>query len=147
MVYQDFKDFTRKIDSKKAWPDKTINITKNPKYDEYQNEIISIVFKLFDKESTDTSTQTRTGINCEKQNIAKEWQKPIIRKFRKCKGYSSFKNKIWGADLEHTQLTSKCNNWIWILSSAIDIFSKCICFKHRKSVIIPHAFQKNLEES
>ena len=35
----------------------------------------------------------------EKEQLANELLKPIIRKFRKGKVYSSFKDNIWGVDL------------------------------------------------
>ena len=40
------------------------------------------------------------------QQLAKELHKPIIRKYKKRKTYSSFKDNIWSADLEDMQLTS-----------------------------------------
>ena len=33
------------------------------------------------------------------EQLADELHKPIIRKLKKCKVYSSFKDNIWGADL------------------------------------------------
>ena len=44
-----------------------------------------------------------------KQELTKELQKPIIRKFEKRKVYSSFKDIIWGADVPDMQLISKFN--------------------------------------
>ena len=41
--------------------------------------------------------------------LAEESHKPIIRRFEKHKVRSSFKDKIWGADLADIQLISKCN--------------------------------------
>ena len=38
-----------------------------------------------------------------------ELHKPIIRKFKKRKVYSRFKDNIWGADLADMQLISKFN--------------------------------------
>ena len=44
--------------------------------------------------------------------LAKELHKPIIRKFKKRKVYSSFKYNIWGADLADMQLISKSDEGI-----------------------------------
>ena len=41
------------------------------------------------------------------QQLAEKLHKPIIRKFEKCKLYSSFKENIWGAFLANMQLISK----------------------------------------
>ena len=51
MAYGDFKDLTRKIASDKVLRDKAFNITKNPKYDGYQRDLASMVYKLFDQKS------------------------------------------------------------------------------------------------
>ena len=49
MAYGDFKDLTRRPASVKTSRDKTFNIAKNPKYDEYQRGLASMVYKIFDK--------------------------------------------------------------------------------------------------
>ena len=41
--------------------------------------------------------------------LADELHKPIIRKFKKRKVYSSFKDNIWGVDSADMQLLSKFN--------------------------------------
>ena len=41
------------------------------------------------------------------QQLASDLHKPIIRKFKKIKVYSSFKDNIWGVDLADMQLISK----------------------------------------
>ena len=56
------------------------------------------------------------------QQFAKELHKPIIRKFRKRKVYSSFKDNIWGADLADIQLICKYNKGIRYLLCVIDLF-------------------------
>ena len=58
------------------------------------------------------------------QQLAEELHKPIIRKFKKGKVYSLFKNKILGADLADMQLISKFNKGIRFLLCVIDILSK-----------------------
>ena len=63
-------------------------------------------------------------INKIKQNLqlAKELHKPIIRKFKKRKAYSGFKDNIWGADLADMQLKSNFNKGFRFLLCVIDIF-------------------------
>ena len=52
-----------------------------------------MVYKVFDK-------KTSSGAIAMPQNeqLAEELHKPTIKKFRKTKVYSSFKDNIWGAD-------------------------------------------------
>ena len=61
-----------------------------------------------------------------KQNkqLAEELHKPIIKKFKKRKVSSSFKEIIWGVDLADMQLISKFNKRIRFLLWVIDIFNK-----------------------
>ena len=51
MAYGDFKDLTRRIASDKILHDKAFNIAKNLKYDGYQRELASMVYKFFDKKT------------------------------------------------------------------------------------------------
>ena len=63
--------------------------------------------------------------NCKNIQLADELHKPIIRKFKKRKVYSSWRDNIWGADLADMQLLSKFNKGFRFLLCVIDIFSKC----------------------
>ena len=58
--------------------------------------------------------------------MADELYKPIIRKFKKRKVYSSFRYNIWGVDLADMQSLSKYNKGIKYLLCAIDLFSKYV---------------------
>ena len=74
--------------------------------------------------------------------------KPIIRKFKKRKVCSSFRDNIWGVDLADMQLLSKFNKGFRFLLCVIDIFSKyTIPLKDKKSISIVNAFQKILDDS
>ena len=67
-----------------------------------------MVYKFLDKKSQGSGN----FLFCNhKENIqlAKEFHKPVIRKFKKRTVYSSFKDKIWDADLADMQLISKFN--------------------------------------
>ena len=52
MAYGDFKSLPRRATSEKVLHDKAFNIAKNPKYDRYQRELASVVYRLFDKKSS-----------------------------------------------------------------------------------------------
>ena len=49
MTYGDFKGLIRKTASDKKLCDKAFNVAKDPKCDECQHELASIVYKFFDK--------------------------------------------------------------------------------------------------
>ena len=74
-----------------------------------------MVYKFFYKKSSGSgrplSSASRIANNEIKQNIqlADELYKPIIRKLKKRKVYSSSRDNIWGADLAYMQLLSKFN--------------------------------------
>ena len=70
-----------------------------------------MVYKFFDKKLQGSgrplSSVSLIANNKENIQLADELHKPIIRKFKKRKVYSSFKGNIWGADLADMQLLSK----------------------------------------
>ena len=77
--------------------------------------------------------------------LANELHKPIIRKFKKRKVYSSFRDNIWGVDLADMQSLSKYNKGIRYLLCAIGLFSKyawVVPLKDKKGTIIVTAFKK-----
>ena len=47
MAYSDFKDLTTRAASDKFLRDKAFNIAENPKYDEYQRRLASMVCNFF----------------------------------------------------------------------------------------------------
>ena len=84
------------------------------------------------------------------QQLAEELHKPIIKKFKKGKVYTTFKDNIWGADLVDMQLISRYNKGIRFLLCVIDIYSKyawVIPLKDEKGVSIVTAFQSILKQS
>ena len=134
LTYGDFKALARKTASDKVLRDKAFNIAKNPKHDGYQRDLASMVYKFFDKKSSDSGIKSMSN-----QQLANELHKPIIRKFQKRKVYSSFEDNIWGADLADIQLISKYNKGIRFLLCVTDIFSKyewVAPLKDKKSVTI-----------
>ena len=95
MAYGDFKDLTKRTAADKVLRDKAFKIASDQKYDGYQRGLASMVYKFFDKKSQ------RSGLANKNENIllADELRKPIIRKFKKRKVYSSFRDYICGANL------------------------------------------------
>ena len=115
MAYGGFKDIARRTASGKVLRDKAFNIAENPNYDGYQRELASMVYNFFDKRLAVRGV----GNNEIKQHLqlAEELHKPIIRKIKKIKVYSGFRDNIWGADLADMQLISKFNKGFRFLLS------------------------------
>ena len=113
------KDLTRRTQSDKVLRNKAFKIVSDPKYDGYQRGLASMVYKFFDKKSKGSGI-----INEPNYQLANELHKPIIRKFKKRKVYSSFRDNIWGVDLVDMQSLSKYNKGNKYLLCAIDFFSK-----------------------
>ena len=86
MAYGDFKDSTRRIASDKILPGKAFNIAKNPKYDEYQRGLPSMVYNVFGKKTfvgavtlgNKSAIRNKTMSN---KDLAEDLHKPIIRNF------------------------------------------------------------------
>ena len=87
MAYRDIKDIARRTASDKVLRDKAFNIAKNPKYDRYQRGVASMIYKLFDKNSTSLPDKSVSGggVNIEvkhNEQLAEELHKPIIRNYK-----------------------------------------------------------------
>ena len=133
------KDLVKRTQSDIVLKDKAFKNVINPKYDGYQRGLASTVYKFFDKMSKGS------GINEANYKLANELHKPIIRKFKKRKAYSSYRDNIWGVDLADMQWLSKYNKEIKYLLRAIDLFSKyawAILIKDKKGTSIVNAFKK-----
>ena len=83
-------------------------------------------YNFFDKKTTGSSIKSMP----QNEQLAEEIHKLIIRKFKKRKVYSAFKDNIWGADLADMQLISKFNKGFRFLLCFIDIFSKYAWLMH-----------------
>ena len=94
MAYGKSKDLIKRTQSDKVLRDKAFKIASDPKYDGYQRGLASMVYKFFDKKSKGSGI-----INEPNYQLANELHKPIIRKLKKRKVYSSFRDNIWGVDL------------------------------------------------
>ena len=111
MTYGDFKDLARRTDSDKVLRGKPFNIAKNPRFDGYQRGLASMIYTFFDTTSASLVDKSAKGsgfnsaikqsqrlLDLATQQLAEKLTKPIIRKFKKRKVYSSFKDNIWAAD-------------------------------------------------
>ena len=127
-AYADHKDLVNRTEADKILKDKACDIASNPEYNGYQKGLASMVYKFFDsKVASPDKKSVGSGINTIKSSfsiLADELHKPIIRKFKKRKVYSQFKDNIWGVDLADMQSLSRKNKGIKYLLCAIDLFSK-----------------------
>ena len=97
-----------------------------------------MVYTFFDKKSEGSGI-----INEPNYQLANELHKPIIRKFKKGKVYSSFRDNIWGVYLADMQSLSKYNKRIKYLLRIIHLFSKyvwVIPIKDKKGTSIVNEF-------
>ena len=113
-----------------------------------------MVYKFFDKKTKGSGAilANKSAIKYIPQNeqLAEELHKPIIRKFKKRKIYSAFKDNIWLADLANMQLISKFNKRFRFLLCVIDVYSKyawVIPLIDKKALSIANAFQNILKKS
>ena len=140
MAYGKSKDLVKRTQSDKVLGDKAIKIASDPKYDGYQKGLASMVYKFFNKKSKGSGITNESNYQ-----LANELHKSIIKKFKKRKVYSSFKDNIWGVNLADMQSLSKYNKAIKYLLCAIDLFSKyawVVPIKDKKGTSIVNAFQK-----
>ena len=93
MAYGKSKDLSKRTQSDKFLRDKAFKIASDPKYDVYQRGSASMVYKFFDKKSSESGIANELNYQ-----LANELHKPIIRKFKKRKVHSSFRDNIWGVE-------------------------------------------------
>ena len=109
-----------------------------------------MVYKFFDKKSALLEKSKGNGIiNEPNDQLVNELHKPIIRKFKKTKVYSSYKDNIWGVDLADMQSLGKYSKGIKYLLCTTDLFSKdawVIPTKDKKGTSIVNAFKKITSE-
>ena len=140
MAYGKSKNLAKRTQSDKVLRDKAFEIASNPKYDGYQRGLASVVYKFFDKKSSGSGVDTEPNYH-----LANELHRQIIRKFKRRKVYSSFRDNIWGVYLTDMQSLSKYNKGIKYLLCAINLFSKyawVVPLKDKRGISIVNAFQK-----
>ena len=110
-----------------------------------------MVYKFFNKKYKGSGVKhVNTKLIPQNEQLANELHKPIIRKFKKVRVYSAFKDNIWAADLADMQLLSRYNKGIRSLLCVIDIFSKyawVVPLKDKKGISIVKGFQIILKQS
>ena len=67
-----------------------------------QRGLTSVVYKFYDKTSSGSGVATETNYQ-----PANEFHRQIIRKVKRRKVYSPFRDNIWGADLADMQSLGK----------------------------------------
>ena len=147
MAYGGLKDLTRRTGSDKTLRDKAFNIPKNPKYDACQCGLDSMFYKFFDKKTFGSGIKNKNILN---KKLAEELHKPVLRKFKKRKVHSCFKDNVSGADLIDMPWLSKFNKGIRFLLCVIDIYSKyawVIPLKDKKGITVIIVIQKNWDKS
>ena len=60
MAYGDFKDLTRRTASDKIFRDKAFNIAKNPNYNGYERDLVSMIYKFFDKKTASGAVEMKS---------------------------------------------------------------------------------------
>ena len=97
-----------------------------------------MAYKFFEK------TFSGSGADAElNYQLANELHQQIIRKFKRQKVYSSFRDNIWGVDLAYMLPLSKYKKGIKYLLCAIDLFSKytrVVPLKDKRGITIANAF-------
>ena len=150
LAYGKSKDLIKRTQSDKVLRDKAFKIASDPKYDGYQRGLASMVYTFFDKKSASFDKSKGSGITNESNyQLAEELHKPVMKKFKKRKVYSSFRDNIWGVDLADMQSLSKFNNGYKYLLCAIDLFSKyvwVIPLRDNKGTSTVKAFQRIISQ-
>ena len=94
-AYADHKDLINRTEADKVLRDKAYHIASNPEYDGYQRGLATMVYKFCDsKVALPDKKSVGSGINTIKSSssiLVDELHKSIIRKFKKRKVYSQFK--------------------------------------------------------
>ena len=146
MAYGDFKDLAKRAAADKVLRDKAFTIAKDLKDDGYKKGLASIVYKFFEKNTVCNNIKSMP----QNEQLAEELHKPIIRKFKTRKVYSTFKDNIWGADLADTLRINKFNTGFRFLLCVIDIFGKyawVVPLKDKKGLSIVNTFQNIVKKT
>ena len=92
----DFKDLGKRTAADKVLRDKAFNIAKNLKYDRYQRELASMVYKFFDKKSAGSGVTTLANKSTIKsmplnEQLTEELHSPLLKILKKEKYILSIK--------------------------------------------------------
>ena len=92
MAYGDFKDLFRRTASDKILRDEAFNIAKYLKFDRYQRGLVSMVYELFDKKTSDGAFENENMLN---EELAEKLHRPIIKNIGK-EEYTHLLQTIFG---------------------------------------------------
>ena len=79
MAYVDFKHLTSRTASGKICHYKALNTARNPKYDIYQRDLVSIVYNFFDRKTSDGAVKNE---NMSNQELADELHKQLLENLK-----------------------------------------------------------------
>ena len=147
-AYAKYKYRANRRQSDTVLKNKALKIATDPRVNGYQRGLASMVYKLFNERTKGSGINNKDNLLANSQ-LAEELHKPIIKKFKRRKVYSSFKDNIWGVDLADMQLISKYNKGIRYLLCVIDLFSRyawVIPLKNKKGESIAEGFEKILDD-
>ena len=88
MAYGDIKDLSKRTAAINFLRDKVFNTANDPKYDGYQQELASMVYKFYAEKTAGSGFPYTIPQN---ENLVKKLHKAIFRKFKKIKVYSALK--------------------------------------------------------
>ena len=88
------KDLVKRTPSDNVLKDRAFRIASNSNCDGYQRGLASVVYKFFDNRPSGSGIVTEPNYQ-----LANEFHKPIVRKLKKIKVYSSFTDNILRVDL------------------------------------------------
>ena len=80
-----------------------------------------MVYNFFDKKTKGSGATLANKSLLQNVQLAEEFHKPIIKKFKRKEVYSAFKDSISAVDLADMQLRSKFNKRFRFLLCVIDI--------------------------
>ena len=124
------KDLANRTVSDNISKDRAYEIALNPKYDEYQRRLASMVHKFFDRK---IGSVTKANVN---KVLAQELHKPVIA--------------VWPADLAVTRWLSFENRSVKYLLCVIDVFTEYAwvkLLKDKRDKTILHCFIKIVVKS
>ena len=140
MAYGKTKDLEKRTQSDKVLRDKAFEIASDPKYDDYQRGLASMVNKFFIKSLVKVVLLMNQIIS---------WQMSFINRLFKNSRKENFIHHIeaifWGVDLADMKSLSKYNKGIKYLLCAIDLFSKyarVVPLKDKKGLVLLMHFKK-----
>ena len=138
MAYGKSKALAKRTQSDKVLRDKAFTIASDPKYDGYQRGFASLVYKSFDKKLNNPGKAV--SLMNQIYELANDLHKLIIRKFKKRKVYSSFRDRIWGVHLADMESLSKYNKGI--KQQLFSQYAWVVPLKDKKGTRIVKTFQK-----